>query len=117
MRSRRESCRRYATASAGKFGARISEFDVKIYATDVDQSALDVARRGEYPLERLRRVRPERRNKYFSSAPLPRVNRDLRRLLIFGRSDLAQDTPISHVQRIVCRNVLIYFDSITQRTS
>jgi two-component system CheB/CheR fusion protein len=45
---------------------------------------------------------------------MPRVNRDIRRMLIFGRSDLAQDAPISHVQMIVCRNVLIYFDSITQ---
>jgi len=35
-------------------------------------------------------------------------------MLIFGRSDLAQDAPISHVQLILCRNVLIYFDSITQ---
>ncbi|HWC18824.1 MAG TPA: protein-glutamate O-methyltransferase CheR, partial [Terriglobales bacterium] len=96
------------------FGPRISEFDIKIYATDVDDTALNTARRGEYPPERLRRVRPEWRHKYFSAGPLPRVNRDLRRMLIFGRSDLAQDAPISHVQMIVCRNVLIYFDSMTQ---
>ena len=96
------------------FGPRITEFDIKIYATDVDDSALNTARRGEYPAERLRRVRPEWRHKYFSSATLPRVHRDIRRMLIFGRSDLAQDAPISHVQMIVCRNVLIYFDSITQ---
>ncbi len=96
------------------FGPRITEFDIKIYATDVDDSALNVARRGEFPPERLRRVRPEWRNKYFSNAKLPRVTREIRRMLIFGRSDLAQDAPISHVQMIVCRNVLIYFDSITQ---
>ena len=99
---------------AEHFGPRISEFDIKIYATDMDDSALNIARRGEYPAERLRRVRPEWRHKYFSSGPLPRVNRDIRRMLIFGRSDLAGDAPISHVQMIVCRNVLIYFDSITQ---
>ena len=96
------------------FGSRVSEFDIKIYATDVDESALDIARRGEYPAEKLRRVRPEWRQKYFSSGNLPRINRDLRRMLVFGRSDLASDAPISHVQMIVCRNVLIYFDSITQ---
>lgn len=96
------------------FGPRISEFDIKIYATDVDESALNIARRGEYPLERLRRVRAEWRHKYFSPTSTPRVHRDLRRMLIFGRSDLAQDAPISHVQIVVCRNVLIYFDAITQ---
>jgi len=96
------------------FGSRLSDFDIKIYATDVDEHALNIARRGEYAPERLRRVRPEWRGKYFSNASQPRVNRELRRLLIFGRSDLAQDAPISHVQLMVCRNVLIYFDSITQ---
>ena len=96
------------------FGSRISEFDIKIYATDVDENALNIARRGEYAPERLRRVRPEWRHKYFSNAKMPRVNREIRRMLIFGRSDLAQDAPISHVHMIVCRNVLIYFDSITQ---
>ncbi|HET9743091.1 MAG TPA: CheR family methyltransferase [Terriglobales bacterium] len=96
------------------FGPRLGEFDIKIYATDVDENALNMARRGEYPPERLRRVRAEWRHKYFSSAPMPRVSRELRRMLIFGRSDLAQDAPISHVQMVVCRNVLIYFDSMAQ---
>jgi two-component system, chemotaxis family, CheB/CheR fusion protein len=96
------------------FGSRLAEFDIKIYATDVDESALNIARRGEYSTERLRRIRSEWREKYFSTAAQPRIHRDLRRMLIFGRSDLAQDAPISHVQMIVCRNVLIYFDSITQ---
>ena len=100
---------------ADYFGERLAEFDIKLYATDVDESALNVARRGEYTPERLRRVRPEWRYKYFSSAALPRVNRDIRRMCIFGRSDVAQDAPISHVQIVVCRNVLIYFDAIAQR--
>ena len=99
---------------AEHFGARITDFDIKIYATDVDEAALTVARRGEYPPDRLRRVRPEWRHKYFSTAALPRVTREIRRMLIFGRSDLVHNAPISHLQIIVCRNVLIYFDSITQ---
>jgi len=99
---------------AEHFGPRIADLDIKIYATDVDEAALNIGRRGEYPQERLRRVRPEWRHKYFSTATVPRVNREIRRMLIFGRSDLVQDAPISHLQIIVCRNVLIYFDSITQ---
>jgi two-component system CheB/CheR fusion protein len=96
------------------FGAKVPDFDIKIYATDVDDDALSVARRGEYDPERLRRVRHEWVQKYFSGIALSRVNRELRRMLIFGRSDLAKDAPISHVRLVVCRNVLIYFDSITQ---
>jgi two-component system CheB/CheR fusion protein len=96
------------------FGPRLPEFDIKIYATDADDNALGIARRGEYEPERLRRVRPEWVEKYFFGATLLRVNREVRRMVIFGRSDLAKDAPISHVQLVVCRNVLIYFDSITQ---
>jgi len=100
---------------AEHFGSNVSDYDIKIYATDVDESALNIARRGEYPAERLRRVRPQWRSKYFTDQKMPRVVRDIRRMLIFGRSDIVHDAPISHVQILVCRNVLIYFDSLTQK--
>src|SRR5437879_937006 len=97
------------------FGPRLPEFDVKIYGTDVDDDALMTARRGEYPAEALRRIQPEWREKYFNGKGTLRVNREIRRLVIFGRSNLAQDAPISHVDLLLCRNVLIYFDSELQR--
>ena len=97
------------------FGPRIAEFDIKIYATDIDDDALTTARRGEYSAEALRRVRPDWRNKYFHGKGMLRVNREIRRLVIFGKSNLGQDAPISHVDLLLCRNVLIYFDSELQR--
>ena len=100
---------------AEHFGPRIQDYDVKIYATDIDDDALNTARRGEYSLDAVRRVRPEWREKYFHGKGLLRVNREIRRLVIFGRSNLAQDAPISHVHLLVCRNVLIYFDSDLQK--
>ena len=96
------------------FGPRISEYDVKIYATDIDDDTLTTARRGEYSADALRRVRPEWRSKYFHGKGMLRVNREIRRLVIFGKSNLAQDAPISHVDLLLCRNVLIYFDSELQ---
>ena len=104
-----------AIALAEYFGPRLPEFDIKIYATDVDEAALNIARRAEYAPERLRRVRPEWRHKYFSQSAAPRLSREVRRMCIFGRSDLAQDAPISHVQLVLCRNVLIYFDAMMQK--
>ena len=100
---------------AEQFGPRIQDYDVKIYATDIDDESLNTARRGEYALDAVRRVRPEWREKYFHGKGLLRVNREIRRLVIFGRSNLAQDAPISHVNLLVCRNVLIYFDSDLQK--
>ena len=100
---------------AEHFGPRIQDYDIKIYATDIDDDALNSARRGEYSLDAVRRVRPEWREKYFHGKGLLRVNREIRRLVIFGRSNLGQDAPISHVNLVVCRNVLIYFDSDLQK--
>ena len=97
------------------FGARISDYDVKIYATDIDEQELTMARRGEYSVEAVRRVRPEWREKYFQGKGPMRVSRDIRRLVIFGKSNLAHDAPISHVNLLICRNLLIYFDSALQK--
>jgi two-component system CheB/CheR fusion protein len=100
---------------ADYFGPRIQEYDIKIYATDIDNDALNHARRGEYSAESLQAVRPEWREKYFHGKDPLRVNREVRRLVIFGRSNLAHDAPISHVNFLVCRNLLIYFDSELQK--
>ena len=100
---------------AEHFGARIQDYDIKIYGTDIDEDALNTARRGEYSPESLRRIRPEWRNKYFHGKAMMRINREIRRLVIFGRSNLGQDAPISHVNLLICRNVLIYFDPDLQK--
>src|SRR5215469_517 len=95
-------------------GPRVKDYEIKIYATDNDESALNMARRAEYPPESLRGVRPEIKSKYFSGDKLMRVARDVRRMVIFGRSNLLTDAPISHVDLLLCRNVLIYFDATAQ---
>jgi two-component system CheB/CheR fusion protein len=100
---------------ADYFGPRLPEYDVKIYATDIDDEELNTARRGEYNAEAVRRVRAEWREKYFYGKGPYRVNRDVRKLVIFGKSNLAQNAPISHVDLLICRNVLIYFDATLQK--
>src|SRR5215469_10924618 len=78
-----------ALLMADVIGEDLNQFDVKIYATDIDEEALLTARRGEYPPEKLRRVRPEMRQRYFMPVGRSlRANREIRRLLIFGRSNL-----------------------------
>lgn len=97
------------------FGTRIHDYDIKIYATDIDDEALNSARHGEYSQDAIHRVRTEWREKYFHGKDQQRVIREIRRLVIFGRSNLVQDAPISHVNLLACRNVLIYFDSDLQK--
>lgn len=95
-------------------GKRIRDFEIKIYATDNDDNALAIARRSEYRPEALRGVRPEIKSRYFTGDKLLRVIPEVRRLVIFGRSNILTDAPISHVDLLVCRNLLIYFDPAAQ---
>ena len=88
---------------------------VKIYATDVDEEALAQARQATYSESELSAVPAELREKYFEAAgPRFVFRKELRRSVIFGRNDLVQDAPISHVDLLTCRNTLMYFNSETQ---
>ena len=105
-----------AIAIAEHFGPEIEDYEIKIYATDIDDDALNTARRAEYPASLLRRVPRELRKKYFTGDKILRLARGVRRLVIFGKGNLASDAPISHVRLLICRNVLIYFDSAPQES-
>ena len=88
---------------------------VKIYATDVDEEALAVARQAAYTEREISGVPDELREKYFERHGQRFVFRkELRRSVIFGRNDLVQDAPISHVDVLACRNTLMYFNAETQ---
>src|SRR5689334_2526579 len=71
---------------------------VKIYATDVDEEALNQARSASYGAKDLQSVDAALRDKYFEPANTRYLFRsDLRRAVIFGRHDLVQDAPISRL--------------------
>ncbi|HEX2189239.1 MAG TPA: CheR family methyltransferase [Longimicrobiaceae bacterium] len=100
---------------AEMLGAERFRERVKIYATDVDQDALARARSGVYRPEDVEAVPPELRDRYFDhDGGRFTVRADLRRFVIFGRHDLVQDAPISHLDLLVCRNALMYFNAEVQ---
>ena len=88
---------------------------VKIYATDVDEEALAAARAAIFTERELEGVSPERLDRFFEpGGPRRAFRKEYRRSVIFGRNDLVQDAPISHVDLLVCRNTLMYFNAETQ---
>jgi two-component system, chemotaxis family, CheB/CheR fusion protein len=100
---------------AEKLGIEAFRSRVKIYATDIDDEALAIARHGEYPASAVASLPEELIAKYFEPIHDRLVFRsDLRRSIIFGRHDLIQDAPISRLDLLVCRNVLMYFNAETQ---
>ena len=88
---------------------------VKIYATDIDEQALDQARRGAYLPRQIEDVPHDALDRFFERTDQRYVFRkDLRRSVIFGRNDLVQDAPISRIDLLVCRNTLMYFNAEMQ---
>ena len=88
---------------------------VKIYATDVDEEALSLARAATFPSKDVEDIPAAMLEKYFEPVNGKfAVKKELRRSIIFGKHNLLQDAPISRVDILVCRNTLMYFNSPAQ---
>jgi len=88
----------------------------QIYATDIDEEALETARAGRYPEAISRDVPKARLERYFTRvAGGFQVNKPLRETIVFAPHDLVTDPPFSKLDLLVCRNVLIYLQPDTQK--
>ncbi|MDE2157128.1 MAG: protein-glutamate O-methyltransferase [Xanthomonadaceae bacterium] len=98
-----------------------SKLDAKILATDLSPQALEGARKGVYPLERLTGVDPRRRQRWFLRGEgdfdgLACVHPRLRELVSILPLNLLHEWPMQGpFDAIFCRNVVIYFDQPTKR--
>jgi two-component system CheB/CheR fusion protein len=88
---------------------------VKIYATELDEDALNQARQASYSPKEVEAIPATLLERYFEQGDQRYTFRkDLRRSVIFGRNDLTQDAPISRIDLLTCRNTLMYFNAETQ---
>jgi chemotaxis protein methyltransferase CheR len=99
----------------------ISEWKIKILATDLDSNVLDQASRGVYQQDSLEGVSETRRKRWFlkgkeSNAGLARLVPDIRNMVRFEQLNLV-GTWNMHVRfdLVFCRNVMIYFDKQTRQ--
>ena len=90
---------------------------IQIFATDLsEQTALDKARAGVYPVTIETEVTPERLQRFFRREDNHyRIDQAVRDCCVFARHNLIADPPFSHIDMISCRNVLIYLSSPLQR--
>ena len=83
---------------------------VQVFATDIDEHALAVARAGCYPAALLDGVSPERRQRFFiADGASYVVAKEVRDLCIFSPHSVIRDPPFSRIDLVSCRNLLIYF--------
>ncbi|MEZ2298489.1 CheR family methyltransferase [Variovorax sp. RCC_210] len=88
---------------------------IQIFATDIDEDAIRIARDGLYPSAVEADVSQERLRRFFVREPRGyRVRRDLREMVLFAVHDVLTDSPFSRVDLATCRNLLIYLNRDAQ---
>ena len=93
-----------------------SRVSLQVFATDLNEAAIEKARRGVYLENIAADISPERLARFFVRGGKEYiVNRKLRDLCVFSRHDLLSDPPFSRMDLVSCRNVLIYLDSTQER--
>jgi two-component system CheB/CheR fusion protein len=89
--------------------------NLKIFATDVDQSCVETAGVGQYPESAAAELSPERLERFFvKKGDSFVIKNDLRQCIVFARHNLLADPPFTKMDLVVCRNTLIYFKSTAQ---
>ncbi len=96
-------------------GASASLYKIQIFATDLDNEAMNFARRGLYSEGSLAELKPAMLSRYFQAQRGRfEISRTLREMVVFARQDLVQDPPFLRLDLISCRNVLIYLKNDLQ---
>ncbi len=90
--------------------------DVQIFATDLDDRAIEVARSGLYSEGIAVDVSPERLQQHFSREDGAfRIHKNIRDMIVFAVQNVISDPPFTRMDLIVCRNLLIYLDTTAQQ--
>jgi two-component system CheB/CheR fusion protein len=88
---------------------------VQIFATDIDETAMGVARAARYPASVVKEVSPERLTRFFvQETGTYCVVKELRDMCIFSTHSVIRDPPFSRLDLISCRNLLIYLQPALQ---
>ncbi len=90
--------------------------EVKIFATDIDNIALDFAKNGTYDDNVIKNISPERLKLFFTKENNGyKVSQAIRKMLIFAHHDLVKNPPYCNMDLISCRNLLIYMTPSLQK--
>jgi two-component system CheB/CheR fusion protein len=100
-----------------QFAAARKPANFQIFASDIDEESLEVARRGVYPASAIAELSPERIAEFFIKTDENhyQVTKQLRAALVITRQNLISDAPFSRLDLISCRNLLIYLEPELQQ--
>ena len=89
---------------------------IQIFATDIDQDAIDKARQGTFSAGIASDISPERLARFFVHEDEGyRIKKEVRDLVVFALQNMLVDPPFTKVDILCCRNLLIYLNVEAQK--
>ena len=90
--------------------------NVQIFATDIDEEAIDSARKGVYPASIGTDLSKERLSRFFvKEEGHYKVKKQIRDMVVFSLQSVIKDPPFSKLDMLTCRNLMIYLDATLQK--
>jgi two-component system, chemotaxis family, CheB/CheR fusion protein len=90
-------------------------FTVQVFASDLDNRAIETARVGLYPIGIAGDIAPERLQRYFTKEDHSyRVKKEIRDMVVFAKHNILTDSPFTKLDILCCRNLLIYLEAKAQ---
>ena len=94
----------------------ITDLQVQIFGTDVNEKNIEKARQGIYPTTIETDVNEKRLKHFFTSFNGNyQISKAIRDKCVFAKQDITADPPFSNMDLISCRNMLIYFDETSTK--
>ena len=101
---------------AEQMDERVDMPKIQIFATDIDDESINVAREGLYTNSDVADVSPERLHRFFNKeGDEYRIRREIRETVLFAAHNLLKDPPFSRLDLVSCRNLLIYLNITAQK--
>jgi two-component system CheB/CheR fusion protein len=95
-----------------------SGIKVQVFASDINQLAIERARQGFFPESIAKNISPARLERYFNfdaKTHTYRIQKRIRNTIIFSEQDVIKDPPFSKLDLISCRNLMIYMGPTLQK--
>ena len=93
-----------------------SKIPVQVFATDLSEKAIRVARIGEYSQSEVNEIPKKYLERFFiKSGDKYYIVKEIRDICIFAPHNILRDPPFSKMDFVSCCNLLIYFDAAAQK--
>jgi len=91
-------------------------FSLQIFATDLDNDAIETARKGIFHADIMTDVSQERLNRFFLTTDEGYfINTEIREMVVFAQHNVIMHPPFTRVDFLSCRNLLIYMEPELQK--